>query len=145
MTAPVVTMQDLESMKVMETAFSRNFFKNYEGGEDKAKNAFKKAAGFFNGCSIFHKQSQWEAKVKVNAPPAEQAKALLDFCSAALPVMKKAFGEDVILQVLPAEVKEQRMIDLCRAFGNNDLAAFCEKARGLPQVSHSRKHLRPSV
>jgi hypothetical protein len=132
MSKPNVTPQQFEKLKAIETAFSKSVIGNYTHGD--AIKVFRKNASLKQIFNIVVAKKRLISKTKKNAPLADQAQALAGYCSSALPVLKKTFGEDLLLRSLPAEAKEQDIIDLCRALGSNDLADLCEKARNLPPI-----------
>jgi hypothetical protein len=131
-----VTAEQFEKLKAIETAFSKNVIANYQGD---ALKLFRKNASLKQIFNIVVSQKRWSSKLSKNAPLAEQAQALARYCSAALPVLKKSFGEDLLVKSLPAEAKDQDVIDLCRALGSNDLADLCEKARNIPPATPAKK------
>ncbi|MCE9507494.1 MAG: hypothetical protein K8R48_04150 [Alphaproteobacteria bacterium] len=132
MSKPNVTAEQLQTLKAIEKAFSKNVIANYQGD---ALKLFRKNASLKQMFNLVVASRRFDKKLNKNAPAAEQAEALARYCSAALPVLKKSFGEDLLVKALPSEAKEQDIIDLCRALGSNDLADLCEKAKNLPPIS----------
>ena len=122
-----VTKKEIKKLRLVEHTFGENIAKNYGEGYEQAwyeactlKDAFKMVAS----------NLRW--KFRKNSTPEKQAKALLHLCSTALPILKRAYGEDLLERSLPAEAKEQDIIDICRTFGSDDIADLSEKAKKLP-------------
>ncbi len=126
-----VSAGDLEKLKTVEDTLSRNVL----ASQSNAMTVFRKNARLSDIFKLVTRRRKWLSKEAKNAPADVQAQALLAYCSAALPVMKRSFGEDVLVKSLPEVAKEQGVIDLCRKLGADGIADLCEKARQTPSAT----------
>lgn len=119
-----ITPQDADLLKTISEKFSNNIKKHYKGDAVKA---FSENLGFFEKLGII------TAKLSSifndsNTASDKKARSHAAYCVAVLPALKRAFGEEFLINALPAEVRTQHVVDLCMEAKAPALADLCQKA-----------------
>ena len=68
------------------------------------------------------------------------AHSIADALEIAVPLYKKAYGEDKFVASLGYSATTKSSIDLLRKLGANETAALCEKAQEARQAKQAQKH-----
>lgn len=87
----------------------------------------------------FMRQLGWAEKMKIgaaklsyefskNADPKTRAEKLVQYCESVVPGLKRAFGEQAVINALPPEGRTQEVCDMCDALGGRQLAALIRKS-----------------
>ena len=118
-----ITEEDEKLIREAGKKFRANIEANFNGD---AKEAIMKNMSFFEKAKFA--KMMITAKFNKEASLEEKAKFGAEAAGAALPVMKKTFGEDFLIAAMPDEMKVQRLVDLCEYLGQKDLADLCKKA-----------------
>ncbi|MCB9991759.1 MAG: hypothetical protein H6867_10405 [Rhodospirillales bacterium] len=120
-----ITNDDVKTLEVIADKFSKNVIRNHKGNAE---------AAFMKHLSAGEASKIMTAKLTLafNAASAErQAGNIARYCSSVVPTMKKAFGEEFMVKAMPEESKNERVIQICKQLGANDLADLCKKAMTL--------------
>ena len=130
-----ITHEDAELLKKITDAFGKNVSDNFDGD---AQAAFTEKATGLEIAKLI--TTKIRANFNANALSAEKrARTMLSHNSAALPILKRTFGEAALIDALPEEAKDQRVVDLCEELGARNIASLCRKAMDTKARQAKRK------
>jgi|GEM_PF-1610728 hypothetical protein len=119
-----VTKEDIKLLEGITKGFSKNLKDSYKQTHGKdAVEEFTKNASKRDIFNIF------SARVALKTPSfSDRARAKKEIrnCMAALPALKKTFGEQALVAALPKEAASQRVIEICEQLGGREMAALCQ-------------------
>jgi hypothetical protein len=132
MAKPNITKEDVTELAQFVDDFSNNVIKNYHAGN--ALDVFEKNLSRKEFLSLITKKIGLGLRDKFSfaSTPAKEAKSLLKYCEAVLPIMLRVFGEDLVLKSLPTKPsQEEHVSHVCEALGAHDLVDLYAKAQQL--------------
>ena len=125
-----ITKEDVAELDQFIAEFSKNIIKNYTASN--AVEAWSKKLSLKDKFTIVGKKMRMGVREKfaVAYSPEKEARALVKYCQTILPTMQRAFGDELLLRSLPTKPgQEQRIAELCKAFGAQDLVDLYAKSQ----------------
>ncbi|MCI5060130.1 MAG: hypothetical protein MRY79_03555 [Alphaproteobacteria bacterium] len=114
--------------------FSRNVIRNFEGD---ALAKYKKSATFFEMAKVIWRNIRFQQSRRVGFNPETRLKRLARYNQAALPILRRAFGEQALIEALPEKAKTEEIVSLCKKLEAPEIASLCRKG-----ISYDRYNAR---
>ena len=117
-------------IKVLE-GIVESFIKNVVKSAGNAPDGATPAEVFSDSVRVMEMPKIIAARIAFNrgaADPDKRAKQILKYCSSVLPAMQRSFGDDLLIDALPADARKQEIAEICRENGATGIAALVDEA-----------------
>lgn len=117
-------------IKVLE-GIVESFIKNVVKSAGNASDGATPAEVFSDSVRVMEMPKIIAARIAFNrgaADPDKRVKQILKYCSSVLPAMQRSFGDDLLIDALPADARTQEIANICRENGATGIAALVDEA-----------------
>jgi len=119
-----------DQVKIFE-GIVESFIKNVVKSAGPASDGATPAEVFSDNVRIREMPKILVARIAFNRGAADadtRIKQVLKYCSSVLPAMQRSFGDDLLIDALPADARTQEIADICRENSAEAIARLVDEA-----------------